>query len=271
METPPQGDWRYEVKFDGYRILARIDGDDVRLFTRNGHDWTARMPLQAKALAGLGLSSAWLDGEVVVANAEGIADFQALQNAFDSDTDANIVYYLFDLPYLNGMDLRQCPLQERRAALAAVLEPADEQRLRLSADFDEAPESLLASACQMQMEGLIGKRADSLYVSRRSHDWIKLKCKQRQEFVIVGFTEPKGSRAAFGALLLGVHDADSGQLRYAGKVGTGFNTATLQSLLQRLTPLEVKKPAVAHPPTGAEARGVHWLRPQLLAEVAYAR
>lgn len=271
VETPPQGDWRYEVKFDGYRILARIDGDDVRLFTRNGHDWTTRMPLQAKALAGLGLSSAWLDGEVVVANAEGIADFQALQNAFDSDTDANIVYYLFDLPYLNDMDLRQCPLQERRAALAAVLEPADEQRLRLSADFDEAPESLLASACQMQMEGLIGKRADSLYVSRRSHDWIKLKCKQRQEFVIVGFTEPKGSRAAFGALLLGVHDADSGQLRYAGKVGTGFNTATLQSLLQRLTPLEVKKPAVANPPTGAEARGVHWLRPQLLAEVAYAQ
>lgn len=271
VETPPQGDWRYEVKFDGYRLLARIDGDDVRLFTRNGHDWTARMPLQAKALAKLGLATAWLDGEVVVANADGIADFQALQNAFDSDTDANIIYYLFDLPYLNGMDLRQCPLQERRTALAAVLETADGQRLRFSADFDQAPESLLASACQMQMEGLIGKRADSLYVSRRSHDWIKLKCKQRQEFVIVGFTEPKGSRAAFGALLLGVHDADSGQLRYAGKVGTGFNTATLQSLHQRLTPLEVKTPQVANPPTGAEARDVHWLKPHLLAEVAYAQ
>lgn len=271
VDTPPEGDWCYEVKFDGYRILARIDGDDVRLFTRNGHDWTARMPLQAKALAKLGLASAWLDGEMVVANDEGIADFQALQNAFDSDTDANIVYYLFDLPYLNGMDLRHCPLQERRTALAAVLEAADKQRLRFSTDFDQAPESLLASACQMQMEGLIGKRADSLYVSRRSHDWIKLKCKQRQEFVIVGFTEPKGSRAAFGALLLGVHDADSGQLRYAGKVGTGFNTATLQSLHQRLTPLEVKTPQVANPPTGAEARDVHWLTPQLLAEVAYAQ
>ena len=271
VETPPEGDWHYEVKFDGYRILARIDGDEVRLFTRNGHDWTARLAHQAKALAALGLASAWLDGEMVVANDDGIADFQALQNAFDSDTDAHIVYYLFDLPYLNGLDLRHCPLQERRAALAAVLEPADAQRLRLSVDFNEPPESLLASACQMQMEGLIGKRADSLYVSRRSNDWVKLKCQQRQEFVIVGFTDPKGSRAAFGALLLGVHDADSGELRYAGKVGTGFNTATLQTLHQRLTPLEVNKPQVANPPTGAEARDVHWLKPQLLAEVAYAQ
>ncbi|MBV6290240.1 DNA ligase D [Pseudomonas aegrilactucae] len=271
VESPPQGDWRYEVKFDGYRIMARIDGKRVQLFTRNGHDWTARLAHQAKALAALGLQSAWLDGEMVVTNAQGIADFQALQNAFDSERDADILYYLFDVPYLNGMDLRQCPLQERRAALAAVLAHADEQRLRFSADFDQPAESLLASACQMQMEGLIGKRTDSLYVSRRSNGWIKLKCKQRQEFVIVGYTEPKGSRAAFGALLLGLHDADSGQLRYAGKVGTGFNSATLHSLHPRLTPLQVSTPQVANPPSGAQVRDVHWLKPQLLAEVAYAQ
>lgn len=271
VDSPPQGDWRYEVKFDGYRIMARIDGKRVQLFTRNGHDWTARLAHQAKALVALGLRSAWLDGEMVVTNAQGIADFQALQNAFDSERDADILYYLFDVPYLNGMDLRQCPLQERRAALAAVLEHADEQRLRLSADFDQPAESLLASACQMQMEGLIGKRTDSLYVSRRSNDWIKLKCKQRQEFVIVGYTEPKGSRAAFGALLLGLHDPNSGQLRYAGKVGTGFNSATLHSLHQRLTPLQVSEPQVANPPSGAQVRDVHWLKPQLLAEVAYAQ
>ncbi|MGE8391622.1 DNA ligase D [Pseudomonas sp. BIGb0427] len=270
VETPPEGDWRYEVKFDGYRILARIEGDEVRLFTRNGHDWTARLPRQAKALARLGLHSAWLDGEMVVANEHGVADFQALQNAFDQQRDEQILYYLFDVPYLNGMDLRQCPLEQRRAALAKVLEKADEKRLRFSADFDQSVESLLDSACKMQMEGLIGKRLGSSYLNRRSSDWIKLKCKQRQEFVIVGFTEPKGSREAFGALLLALHD-DRGELRYAGKVGSGFNSATLAHIHQRLKPLEVARPQFAKPPSGAEARGVHWLKPRLLAEVAYAQ
>ncbi|WP_460423032.1 DNA ligase D [Pseudomonas sp. ZL2] len=270
VETPPEGDWRYEVKFDGYRILARIDGDAVRLFTRNGHDWTAKLPKQAKALAKLGVQSAWLDGEMVVANEHGVADFQALQNAFDQARDEQILYYLFDLPYLNGMDLRQCPLEQRRAALAKVLEKADEKRLRFSADFDQTVESLLDSACKMALEGLIGKRLGSSYLNRRSSDWIKLKCKQRQEFVIVGFTDPKGSREAFGALLLALHD-ERGELRYAGKVGTGFNSATLAQIHQRLAPLEVAKPQFRRPPTGAEAKGVHWLKPTLLAEVAYAQ
>ncbi len=122
----------------------------------------------------------------------------------------------------------------------------------------------------MKMEGLIGKRIGSAYVSRRSNDWIKLKCKNRQEFVVVGFSDPKGARSAFGALLLGLHDADSGQLRYAGKVGTGFNETTLKSIYQQLLPLETKKAAVVNPPTGHEAKGVHWLEPTLLAEVAFA-
>ncbi|CAK9888858.1 MULTISPECIES: DNA ligase D [Pseudomonas] len=270
VETPPEGDWRYEVKFDGYRILARIDGDDVRLFTRNGHDWTAKLPRQAKALGKLGVQAAWLDGEMVVANEHGVADFQALQNAFDQARDEQIIYYLFDLPYLNGMDLRTCPLEQRRAGLEKVLEKADDKRLRFSADFAQSVESLLDSACKMQMEGLIGKRLGSSYLNRRSSDWIKLKCKQRQEFVIVGYTDPKGSREAFGALLLALHD-DSGALRYAGKVGSGFNSTTLAHLHQRLTPLEVAKPQFGKPPTGAEAKGVHWLKPRLLAEVAYAQ
>ncbi|MGC1329114.1 DNA ligase D, partial [Pseudomonas sp.] len=271
VESPPSGDWRYEIKFDGYRVMARIDAGQVKLFTRNGKDWTAKMPSQAKALAALGLESAWLDGEMVVANADGVADFQALQNAFDDGSDEAIVYYLFDVPYLNGRDLRQCPLQERRAALAAVLEHNDAPQLRYSEDFDQPVDSLLASACRMDMEGLIGKRMDSLYSGKRSSDWVKLKCKLRQEFVIVGYTEPKGSRSGFGALLLGLHDADSGELRYAGKVGTGFNTATLASILERLKPLHTAKPQVANPPPGAQARDVHWLKPQLLAEVAYAQ
>ena len=270
VDSAPAGEWSYEIKFDGYRIMARIDHDQVQLFTRNGHDWTHKLPKQAEALAALGLESAWLDGEMVVANEQGVPDFQALQNAFDSGKSTNILYYLFDLPYLNGVDLREVAVEERRAALSTVLGAHEQPLLRFSEAFDETPDALLNSACQMQMEGLIGKRLGSPYVSRRSGDWIKLKCKHRQEFVIVGYTDPKGARSAFGALLLGLHDRDSGELRYAGKVGTGFNEMTLKSILAQLKPLQVKTAAVVNPPSGFEAKGVHWLKPKLLAEVAFA-
>ena len=270
VESAPQGEWRYEIKFDGYRIMARIDDGSVKLITRNGHDWTSKMPRQAEALASLGLESAWLDGEVIVANEDGVPDFQALQNAFDSGRSGNIVFYAFDMPYLNGMDLRDVPLEQRRAALAEVMERSEDDVLRYSEAFDESADTMLNSACQMRLEGLIGKLAGSPYVSRRSSTWIKLKCKHRQEFVVVGYTEPKGSRSAFGALLLGLHDSDSGELRFAGKVGTGFNETTLRSIYSQLKPLETKKSALVNPPTGFEAKGVHWLKPELLAEVAYA-
>lgn len=268
VDSPPEGDWLYEIKFDGYRILARIDEGEVRLFTRNGHDWTSKMPRQVAALKKLKLRSAWLDGEMVVADEQGVADFQALQNAFDTEHDEQITYYLFDLLHLNGEDLRQTPVQERRASLEKLLEKAPDV-LRYSAAFEQPVASLLESACQLNLEGLIGKRLDSRYVERRSSDWIKLKCKQRQEFVVIGYTDPKGSRSAFGALLLGLH-AD-GELRYAGKVGTGFSTATLNSLLERLQSLETDRTPLKHPPTGAEVRGVHWLKPTLLAEVSFAQ
>ncbi|MBY8959695.1 DNA ligase D [Pseudomonas sp. MIS38] len=270
VDSAPEGQWSYEIKFDGYRIMARIDHDQVQLFTRNGHDWTHKLPQQAQALAELGLESAWLDGEVVVTNEHGVPDFQALQNAFEAGRSASIMYYLFDMPYLNGVDLREVPVEERRAALSTVLGGHEQPLLRFSEAFDETADALLNSACQMQMEGLIGKRLGSPYVSRRSSDWIKLKCKHRQEFVVVGYTDPKGARSAFGALLLGLHDRDSGELRYAGKVGTGFNETTLKSILAQLKPLQVKKAAVVNPPSGFEAKGVHWLKPKLLAEVAFA-
>ncbi|KPC55309.1 DNA ligase D [Amantichitinum ursilacus] len=270
VESVPDGDWRYEIKFDGYRIMARIEHGEVKLLTRNGHDWTRKLPRQAEALASLGLESAWLDGEVIVANENGVPDFQLLQNAFESGRNGEIVYYLFDLPYLNGVDLRSAPLEQRRAALAKALENAEDDVLRFSEDFAEAPDALLNSACQMKLEGLIGKRAGSPYVSRRSSDWVKLKCKLRHEFVVVGYSEPKGARSGFGALLLGLYDADSKELRYAGKVGTGFNETTLRTIYQQLQALETRKTVVVNPPTGADARGVHWIKPELLAEVAYA-
>ena len=269
VDAVPNGDWHYEIKFDGYRMLARIESGEVRLFTRNGHDWTAKMPEQAEALAGLGLQSAWLDGEVVVADEEGTPDFQALQNAFEVGRSGSILYYLFDLPFLNGMDLRQVPLEHRRAALQELLGRSDSELLRFSDGFTEQPDSILESACQMKLEGLIGKRAGSSYVSRRSDSWVKIKCSNRQEFIIVGYTQPKGTRTGFGALLLGLHD-EEGKLRYAGKVGTGFNHATLETLHKQLKKLETDDSPLSKAPPAADTRGAQWLKPQLMCEVAYA-
>uniref|UniRef100_UPI002445B510 DNA polymerase ligase N-terminal domain-containing protein n=1 Tax=Burkholderia gladioli TaxID=28095 RepID=UPI002445B510 len=150
VDGAPDGEWRYEIKFDGYRMLTRVDGAEVRIFTRNGHDWTAKLPDQARAVAGLKLESAWLDGEVVVLDQDGLPDFQALQNAFEEERSGRIHYYLFDIPYLNGMDLRGVPLEARRSALAAVLERNRSPLLRFSEDFNESPETMLNSACELK-------------------------------------------------------------------------------------------------------------------------
>ena len=269
VDAPPPGDWRYEIKIDGYRLLARLEGGKVRLLTRNGHDWSKKLPELCQALAALEVQSAWLDGEILVMDEEGRPDFQRLQNAFDAQVSEPIHYTLFDLLWLDGVDYRRKPLEERRQALQQVLRGNDNEALRYSEDFTDDPRSILDSACRLGLEGLIGKRAGSIYSEKRSRDWIKLKCKRRQEFVIVGFSEPKGSRAHFGALLLGLHDKD-GALRYAGKVGTGFSSASLKTLYQQLKPLQRKSCPLKEAPKGADARGVTWLRPELLCEVAFA-
>lgn len=268
VDRAPEGDWHYEIKFDGYRMLARIRDGEVRLFTRNGHDWTERLPRQAKALQALKLKDSWLDGEVVSLNGDGLPDFQALQNAFDIGRSLDIVYYLFDAPFLNGQDQRQAPVEERRAALKAALAGSRSKLLRFSEAFTAHHRDIFESACDLALEGVIGKRLGSPYVSSRSADWIKLKCRLRQEFVIVGYTRPQGSRSGFGALLLAVND-DSG-LVYAGRVGTGFDQASLKSIYAQLTPLECSTSPLEKPLTSAQARGVHWVQPTLVGEVQFA-
>jgi bifunctional non-homologous end joining protein LigD len=267
-ERPPEGDWLYEVKFDGYRILARVRGDEVHLFTRNGHDWTERLPQQAKALAKLGLSDSWLDGEVVALNEQGLPDFQQLQNAFDIGRSHDLIYYLFDAPFLNGEDMREVPLETRRAKLKTALGSTRRSPLRFSEAFTAHHRDIVESACAMSLEGVIGKRSGSLYVSRRSADWIKLKCRLRQEFVIVGYTKPQGSRSGFGALLLAVNEA--GGLRYAGRVGTGFGEASLKALHEQLRKLGRDESPLERKLTAAQARGVSWVEPQLVGEVEFA-
>ncbi|CRM39802.1 Putative DNA ligase-like protein/MT0965 [Pseudomonas sp. 37 R 15] len=268
VDRAPEGDWHYEIKFDGYRILARIRDGEVRLFTRNGHDWTERLPRQAKALQALKLKDSWLDGEVVSLNSDGLPDFQALQNAFDIGRSLDIVYYLFDAPFLDGRDQRQEPVESRRAALKSALSASKSKLLRFSEAFAADHRDIFESACDLALEGVIGKRAGSPYVSSRSADWIKLKCRLRQEFVIVGYTRPQGSRTGFGALLLAVND-DAG-LVYAGRVGTGFDQASLKAIYARLTALERTDSPLQKPLTSAQARGVHWVEPSLVGEVQFA-
>nr|WKF56102.1 Multifunctional non-homologous end joining protein LigD [Paraburkholderia busanensis] len=296
--APAGGEWSYEIKFDGYRVLVRIDameksagkgkdkGNDiarsrtqnktqnkanpaVKIFTRAGNDWTAKFSKQVSAFERLGVHSGWLDGEAVVLDERGVPNFQALQNAFDADRPQDIVIYLFDLPFLNGYDLRGVPLEQRRALLRALLETVDDTVLRFSNDFDFSADDLLKSACDMALEGIIGKRRDSGYQSGRSSAWIKLKCRRRQEFVIGGYSEPSGSRAAFGALLLGVYDGD-GKLRYAGRVGTGFDAALLRSVKQQLDAQATSRMPFATAPRERSRTPVHWVKPVLVAECNFA-
>ncbi len=273
VDSAPGGDnWLYEIKFDGYRVLARIDHEakpPAKIFTRAGNDWTAKFRQQVQAIARIGVDSAWLDGEAVVLDSRGVPDFQALQNAFDANRPQDITLYLFDLPYLNGYDLRGVPLEQRRAILHALLETAADDTLRFSADFGFAADDLLKSACDMNLEGIIGKRRDSLYVSGRSPAWIKLKCRRRQEFVIGGFTEPAGSREAFGALLLGVYDT-KGALQYAGRVGTGFDAARLRAIRKELDARESATMPFASEPRERSRTRVHWVKPELVAECNFA-
>jgi len=270
-DAPPQNaeDWAWELKLDGYRMAARKKGRQLQLWTRNGKDWTAKMPALAAALQHLQLKDAWLDGEVVALNDQGQPDFQRLQNAFDGEGTTDLVYYLFDLPFADGQDLRGQPWLARREALQAALDasPGLGDSVRLSEAFGGDPAQLLASACALGMEGLVGKRKDASYHAGRTADWIKLKCGQRQEFVIGGYTRPKGTRTGLGSLLLGVHGSD-GQLVYAGNVGTGFNEASLRALTAQLQKMQTKACPFADPERiDYEAL---WVKPQLVAEVAFA-
>ena len=263
--APAHGDWIYEIKFDGYRVLARVDGDDIRLFTRRGHDWTSKLKHLVPAIAALKLPNGWIDGEIVIEAGQGRTDFQALQNAFDAAATGDIHYLVFDLPYYADHDLRQVPLRARRNLLQQLMARNSSDTLKFSEDFEADADSLLEAACQLRLEGVIGKRADSPYVSARSPTWIKLKCTQRQEFVIGGYTDPKGSRTGIGSLLLGVHDPQ-GRLIYSGNVGTGFDHKTLSDLHAKLSALKVSKAPFHQLPTSIKGQ---WVSPKLVAEVSF--
>jgi bifunctional non-homologous end joining protein LigD len=271
VDAPPERpeEWIFEIKFDGYRMLTRVSdkGKDIRLITRNGNDWTEKLrPLQ-KEIKRMKLPDGWYDGEIVVHDENGKPNFNLLQLAFNGSNRAQIVYFIFDAPYMKGYDLREVRLDQRRPLLQEVLALRPSDTVRFSAEFGTDPGKLVVAACQIGLEGVIGKRRDSRYVTRRSPEWIKLKCGMRQEFVIGGYTDPQGARTGIGSLLLGYYD-EQGVLRYAGNCGSGFNGASLRHMREVLEAIETGENPF--PPRAVPGRGKHWVRPELVAEVSFS-
>ena len=266
-KIPSSDEWTYEIKLDGYRIMAHILEDNVVLFTRNGIDWTEKLKNIANALKVLKIAPGWLDGEIIYPSKDGLPDFGALQHAFDTKNENEIIYYIFDMPFYNGYDLRNTGLTQRRLLLKNVLSQTSSNLIRFSEEFDVAGGDILNSACLMGLEGIMGKRKDSHYISGRTQSWIKVKCSQRQEFIVVGFTESKSTGRDISALLLGVYD-DAGHLQYAGRVGTGFNYDNAKDIREKLSKLLTEKTPLFEKPK--DASGI-WVRPELVAEVSFAQ
>jgi bifunctional non-homologous end joining protein LigD len=270
-EHPPQGEqWLHEIKFDGYRLLAFVKSADVTLYTRNGLDWTRKFSGIAKAIAKLKVDSAVVDGEAVVLDDKGRSDFQALQCMLKDKSNDSPVFFAFDLLFCDGVDLRQVPLIQRKETLKSIL---DRSKLEPTINYSEhvrgEGEKVVDKACAMSLEGIVSKRADAPYVSRRDPTWLKCKCGNRQEFIIIGYTDPQGARSGFGSLLLGYHD-DKKRLVYAGRVGTGFDEAKLKQLIRKLRDIDQDKPSTDVLPPLRERRAAHWVKPEMVAEVRFS-
>lgn len=265
VTRPPHGKWFWEVKYDGYRLMVKVSNGKVTLYTKNGADWTGKFRQVAAEIESLELQDAWLDGELVKQDADGRPDFGGLQESIGQRKTGDLVLFVFDLMYYGRADLRAKKLEHRRGRLKDLLEDNETEHVRLSEDFDQPVESLLASACAMNLEGLIGKRAGSLYSSTRNGDWVKLKCHNRQEFVIVGYTQ---TATGLGSVLVASFD-EGGALKYAGKVGSGFNARNLQSVGKALKAIVVDTSALSDPGAVTLKQPV-WVQPSLVCEIRFA-
>jgi bifunctional non-homologous end joining protein LigD len=269
-DKPPDSDnWVHEIKFDGYRIQARLDRGKVKLLTRKGLDWTKKFSTIASAVAKSPAKSALIDGEVVVEDADGISSFSLLQQDLKASRHDRMVFYVFDLLHLDGTDLKQLPLAARKNTLALLLkrQPA-RGALRLSESLSEPGTALLRHACKMGLEGIVSKLAEAPYHSGRGHDWIKTKCSDRQEFVVVGVVPSTADARAVGALVLGFYDGD--KLHYAGRTGTGFTQEIARSVFRKLKAIETAETPFETIP--AEERGARkpiWVEPKVVVEVDF--
>jgi bifunctional non-homologous end joining protein LigD len=275
VDKPFDGaEWLFEIKWDGYRAVAFISGGKVRLVSRNQNDLTARYPELKDLPKFVHAREAILDGEVVALDDEGRASFSLMQQRTGfrpggrraaEKADVPVLYYAFDLLYLDGYDWRRVPLEERKAKLASLLTAGD--AVRYSDHYPEQGKALFAMAHKKGLEGILAKKRQSIYEERRTHEWLKIKIKHRQECVIGGFTEPEGSRAHFGSIVLGLHDG-KGRLIHVGQAGSGFDQKSLEEVWQLLKKIETKK----NPFFGdvESLRKVSWVKPELVAEIEYA-
>jgi bifunctional non-homologous end joining protein LigD len=263
----------HEPKLDGYRIAVRIEAGVPALLTRNGLNWTHRYPATVAALKKLKLKSAYLDGELCGIDADGLPNFALTQQASDGEKDVPLVYYGFDLLHLNGQDLSILPLLERKALLQPLIEgkPGFQYVSHIQADG----EAFRHQACEMGLEGIVSKQIDKAYAPGDRGIWVKAKCRKRQEFVIIGWTNSDAGHV-FGALLLGYYD-DAGEMQYAGRCGSGFTDKLASNILRKLQPLETKTmPIPAFPKEGGRfgkklrPADTHWVKPKLVAEINYA-
>jgi DNA ligase D-like protein (predicted ligase) len=273
-EAPEGAGWLHEIKFDGYHMHARLAKGDARLLTRTGLDWTGKYPAIARALAALDVEAAYLDGELCAVLPDGTTSFSLMQAATDARSGANLFFYLFDLLYLDGEDLMPLPLATRKERLASLLAGVAAP-LAYSDHHEGGGRQFHAQACRLRLEGIVSKRAAAPYSPGNRGLWVKTKCLNREEFVIVGWTDPEGSRPHLGALLLGYYAAD-GRLIYAGRAGTGIGEAELRRMWDRLQPLATTAMPLDVPPPRASRFGsplvlsrVHWVRPELVAEVTF--
>jgi bifunctional non-homologous end joining protein LigD len=267
-KAAPEGDkWLHEIKLDGYRMICRIHQGSVEFISRNQQDWTERFHSLVEAAGILPVTQAILDGEVVAMRPDGTTDFQDLQNAFGNGGGAGLQYYAFDLLHLDGHDLAGLPLVERKRILARLLANRRvSSKIRFSEHIEGNGPAFFKEACKTRLEGIVSKRRDRPYQPGRGYDWLKVKCVKKEEFVIGGYSEPAGSRTGLGAVLVGYHGRQ-GKLRYAGKVGTGFDTRTLRSFVERLKPLQREQSPFAD----LRAAGkTHWVEPILVAQVAFS-
>jgi len=268
----PQGDqWVHEQKFDGYRMLGLVDNGNVMFVSRNGHDWTDKFPAVVEAVRKLRFKQVIFDGEIAALDEQGVSRFQLLQNAFGEQRADHLKYFIFDVLLHNGEDLRGLPLEKRKAKLEKLLAKAPQDGIvQYSAHRSGGGERFWQEACRGGEEGIISKRRDMPYRSGRSLEWLKIKCTQNQEFVIGGYTNPQGSRTDFGALLVGYYEGS--ELKYAGKVGTGFNQKSLAELMGKLKPLEQRSSPFSDLNAGmAEGRKAHWVSPRLVCQIVFTQ
>ena len=271
-EAPDGPDWLHEMKLDGYRMHARLDASRVQILTRRGNDWTDKYPATAKSIAGLPAQNAYLDGELCGVLPDGRTAFNLIQNATDSG-EGSLVFFLFDLLFLDGENLMALPLVERKARLAPLLKAAPGSLQYNDHQIGNGP-AFYRLACEHSVEGIVSKRTNGRYEPDR-RTWLKIKCLNREEFVVVGWSDPEGSRHHIGSLLLGYY-TPAGKLIYAGRAGTGMPVAELERLWRWLQPLVIDKMPLAIPPPRGSRFGsplvlsrVHWVRPEMVVEVTY--